>query len=154
MASSAALEQESASQQVVDTRKMLRSMFDSYALNGNRMTVDTIQSQKYHRLMKEAGVYGQSQAYTAQGQLSSSDKEMKNRLDLIFCSVNRSKTNMDFEHFLQSLVKVAEAKFPGDHPSQGLKALMDHHMIPLAVQTIQKQESQTMGIDRGDRSSR
>ena len=28
------------------------------------------------------------------------DKEMKKRLDLIFCSVNRNKANMDFEHFL------------------------------------------------------
>ena len=64
--------------------------------------------------------------------MNSSDKEMKKRLDLIFCSVNRNKSNMDFEHFLKSLVKVAEAKFIGMHPSQGLKALMDHHMLPLA----------------------
>ena len=71
------------------------------------------------------------------------DKEMKKRLDLIFCSVNRNKTNMDFEHFLQSLVKVAEAKFPHVHPSQGLKALMDHHMMPLAARVIQKQEQQS-----------
>lgn len=48
---------DAASQQVIDTRKTLRNLFDSYALIGNRMTVDTIQSQKYHRIMKEAGVY-------------------------------------------------------------------------------------------------
>lgn len=42
---------------------------------------------------------------------SASEKEMKKRLDLIFCSVNRNKSNMDFEHFLQALVKVAEAKY-------------------------------------------
>ena len=67
---------------------------------------------------------------------------MKKRLDLIFCSVNRNKSNMDFEHFLQSLVKVAEAKFSTfEHSNRGLKALMDLHMLPLAARIIQKQES-------------
>lgn len=47
----------SASQQVVGTRKMLRCMFDSYALIGNRMDVDTIQSQKYHKIMRDACIY-------------------------------------------------------------------------------------------------
>ena len=50
--------------------------------------------------MKDAGIYGQSQSKnTVQGQ-ANSDKDIKKRLDLIFCSVNRNKTNMDFEHFL------------------------------------------------------
>ena len=120
-------------------------MFDSYALIGNRMTVDTIQSQKYHKIMRDAGIYGQASgsnqmnnAYATQGStnMNASDKEMKKRLDLIFCSVNRNKSNMDFEHFLQTLVKVAEAKFPQVHPSQGLKALMDIHMLPLAARMI------------------
>lgn len=64
--------------------------------------------------------------------MSTSDKEMKKRLDLIFCSVNRNKSNMDFEHFLQSLVKVAEAKFLHEAPSLALKSLMQNHMLPLA----------------------
>jgi len=72
--------------------------------------------------------------------MNAQDKEMKKRLDLIFCSINRNKTNMDFEHFLQTLVKVAEAKFPQIHPSQGLKALVDHHMLPLAARMIHKQD--------------
>lgn len=90
--------------------------------------------------MKEAGVYGHSQqTHPNQGvAMSNSDKEMKKRLDLIFCSVNRNKSNMDFEHFLQSLVKVAEAKFPGEHPSLCLKALMANHMLPLASQIAQR----------------
>ena len=130
-------------QQVIDTRRMLKMMFDCYALIGNRMTVDSIQSQKYHRIMRDAAVYGQSSNYGTQGGtiLNTSDKEMKKRMDLIFCQINRNKTNMDFEHFLQSLVKVAEAKFPQVHPSQGLKALMDYHMLPLAARTIQSQET-------------
>lgn len=49
--------------------------------------------------------------YATLNVLTSSDKEMKKRLDLIFCSVNRNKSNMDFEHFLKALVKVAEAKY-------------------------------------------
>lgn len=73
--------------------------------------------------------------------MNASDKEMKKRLDLIFCSINRNKTNMDFEHFLQTLVKVAAAKFSSVHPSQSLKALMDHHMLPLAARMIHSQES-------------
>ena len=75
------------------------------------------------------------------------DKEMKKRLDLIFCSVNRNKANMDFEHFLQSLVKVAEAKFVVLHPSQGLKTLMDYHMIPLAQRVAKRQESEALGLN-------
>ena len=51
-----------ASQQVLDTRRILRSLFDSYALVGNRMNVDTIQSQKYHKLMRDAGIYNNSTA--------------------------------------------------------------------------------------------
>ena len=63
---------------------------------------------------------------------STSDKEMKKRLDLIFCSINRNKTNMDFEHFLKALVKVAEAKYGDSQPNIALKALLDNHMLPLA----------------------
>lgn len=87
--------------------------------------------------------------------MTTSDKEMKKRLDLIFCSVNRNKSNMDFEHFLQSLVKVAEAKFPGEHPSLCLKALMANHMLPLASRLAQKQDSLAMGVDlsQNDRPS-
>ena len=77
---------------------------------------------------------------------------MKKRLDLIFCSVNRNKTNMDFEHFLQSLVKVAEAKFLEANPRQSLKALMDYHMLPLAAHIISKQENKGFGIDVEERS--
>ena len=51
--------------------------------------------------MRDAGVY----------EATPSQKEMKKRLDLIFCSINRNKSNMDFEHFLKALVKVAEAKY-------------------------------------------
>ena len=93
--------------------------------------------------MRDAGIYGGGAQAYASGQtgnqlfLSASDKEMKKRLDLIFCSVNRNKTNMDFEHFLQSLVKVAEAKYGTTmSASKALKTLMDHHMLPLAAQTI------------------
>ena len=35
-------EDDQAQQQVLDTRKLLRTLFDSYALMNNRMTVDTI----------------------------------------------------------------------------------------------------------------
>ena len=84
--------------------------------------------------MRDAQIYSQGNAmhYTAGSSRGHSDKEMRKRLDLIFCSVNRNKSNMDFEHFLQSLVKVAEAKFTNLDPSQGLKTLIDHHLMPLA----------------------
>ena len=55
--------------------------------------------------MRDAAIYSESHT---------SAKEMKKRLDLIFCSINRNKSNMDFEHFLQSLVKVAETKYGGN----------------------------------------
>jgi len=51
---------------------------------------------------------------------------------------------MDFEHFLQSLVKVAEAKYGNSQPSMSLKGLMDHHMLPLAARVIQMQDANNM----------
>ena len=45
MTSHTPFQNNAASQQVVDTRRMLRGMFDYYALlGGNRMSVDSIQS--------------------------------------------------------------------------------------------------------------
>ena len=57
---------------------------------------------------------------------------MKKRIDLVFCSVNRGKANMDFESFLLALVKIADFKFPHVEPAQGLKAMLDFHLIPLS----------------------
>ncbi len=82
--------------------------------------------------MRDAAVYQENHPLA---------KEMKKRLDLIFCSINRNKSNMDFEHFLQSLVKVAETKYGGNQKAgESLRRLMDHHMLPLAARIIQMQD--------------
>ena len=83
---------------------MLKSIFDHYALKENNMNVDSIKSTKFHKIMSDAGV-GTPGA-------DSSPQEVKKRLDLIFCSVNKGKAIMDFESFLVSLIKIAEFKFP------------------------------------------
>ena len=83
---------------------MLKIVFDHYALKENNMNVDSIKSTKFHKMMADAGVGTPGPETTPQ--------EIKKRLDLIFCSVNRGKAIMDFECFLISLIKIAEFKFP------------------------------------------
>ena len=80
--------------------------------------------------MRDAGIYS----------TTVNAKEMKKRLDLIFCSVNRNKSNMDFEHFLQALVKVAEAKYGDASPNRALRALLDDHMLPLSQKVYDQQQ--------------
>ena len=55
----------------------------------------------------------------------------KKRVDLIFCKVNKNKSNMSFDNFLQCLVKLAEFKYPQVHPSESLKELILTYFIPL-----------------------
>jgi len=55
----------------------------------------------------------------------------KKRVDLIFCKVNKNKTNMNFDNFLQCLVKLAEFKYPQVHPSESLKQLIITYFLPL-----------------------
>lgn len=55
----------------------------------------------------------------------------KKRVDLIFCQVNSHKSNMPFDKFLQCLIKLAELKYPGSHPSESLKAIIAAYFLPL-----------------------
>jgi hypothetical protein len=61
----------------------------------------------------------------------------KKRADLIFCSVNRNKTSMVFETFLQALIKIGEFKYPGKHPSDALQSLVKSHLMPLHLKIHQ-----------------
>ena len=53
-----------------------------------------------------------------QSKMSEANLMNKKRVDLIFCSVNKRVVNMNFETFLQALVKVGQFKYkmmtPGD----------------------------------------
>jgi len=132
---------------MVETKRILRSLFDHYALHGNRMSNDNLKSQKFCRMMIDAGLidYDIPPTQMAGSRRKSTVDQIKKRFDLIFCSVNRNQANMDFEHFLQAVVKVAEFRFPEMSSAQGLKAILDNHFIPLACRILeQKQDVKTM----------
>jgi D-mannonate dehydratase len=132
---------------MVETKRILRSLFDHYALHGNRMSNDNLKSQKFCRMLSDAGLIDcdiPPTQITGFKRKSTID-EIKKRFDLIFCSVNRNKANMDFAHFLQAVVKVAEFKYPDMSSAQALKAVLDNHFIPLACRILeQKQDVKSM----------
>ena len=55
----------------------------------------------------------------------------KKRADLIFCSVNKNKANMNFENYLQALIKIGQSLYPQYEPSAALQMLVRSRMLPL-----------------------
>lgn len=60
--------------------------------------------------------------------LSASD--LKKRIDLIYCSVT-SHCFMNFEQFLQAVLKVAQFKFPHYEQQQSVNFLISQYFLPL-----------------------
>lgn len=52
------------------------------------------------------------------------------RLDLLYAQQTK-KTNLEFEGFLQLLIRVSQAKIPEEEPRVALEALMSQFLMPL-----------------------
>ena len=72
--------------------------------------------------------------------LSDAGLKHDTKLDLIYKAICSSK-KMELDTFLQSLVKVAELSFHDvvDDSHTALRALLDHHMLPLYTKLVKRE---------------
>ena len=103
---------------VDDMLQKLKAIFRYYASYGDRLNATNLKSNKFHKLMQDS--------------LIEVINEDKKRLDLIFYSQNKSKPNMTFDTFLNSLPIIAEFKYPDmqDSPTV-LNVLLQENILPL-----------------------
>lgn len=116
---------QSAKANVDDTLKKLNVMFSYYASYGDRLNVTNLKSSKYHKLMQDAGI--------------ECSIVQKKRIDLIFCSENKNKPNMNFNTFLDTLPQIAQLKYPEMSPGDALNELVQQILLPLYENLIDNQ---------------
>jgi len=99
----------------------LKKLFEYYCQYGERLNTTCLKSNKFIKFSSEAEIID--------------DHITKTRLELIFSAENKtkSKAQIDFECFLNCLVKVAEIKYGSEYtgPNKCLQALTDSKILPL-----------------------
>ena len=55
----------------------------------------------------------------------------KKRIDLIFVQINKHRMNMNFEVFLQTLIKIAEHVYPNVQSQDALVDLVAQYFLPM-----------------------
>jgi len=104
--------------EVEEIKNKLKKIFQFYTTFGDRCNTSNLKSNKFHKMMTDANVRDQ---YLTQKQL-----------DLLFVAENKHKPNMEFETFLQLLVKIAEQRYESRFSSkEALEKFIKEHMIPL-----------------------
>lgn len=79
-----------------EMRRRLHTIFKFYASFGDRINVNYLRSNKLHKMIQDAELKG-----LVDGK----------QLDILYAKVNRNKSNMDFEHFLEVLQRMSQALF-------------------------------------------
>lgn len=101
-----------------DIKTRLRKVFQFYTTFGDRCNMSNLKSNKFHKMMADAGV---KDVFLTQKEL-----------DLLFVAENKHKPNMDFDTFLQLLVKVAAQRYDTPVSSRAiLERFIKEHMLPL-----------------------
>jgi len=116
---------------ITEVRTRLRKVFQFYTSFGDRCNASSLKSNKFHKMMLDAGV----REYLSQKQL-----------DLLFVAENKHKPNMNFDTFLNLLAKIAKAMFKNENmpDSKCLDLLLRHHLFPLYESLHNETE---MGLD-------
>ena len=70
---------------ITDIRGKLKKVFMFYTTFGDRFNSSMLKSNKFHKMMNDANI--------------KDTVVTKQRLDLIFCKVNKHKCNMSFDTF-------------------------------------------------------
>ncbi|EAR83293.2 hypothetical protein TTHERM_00992940 (macronuclear) [Tetrahymena thermophila SB210] len=104
--------------QLVELKNKLRTVFTFYVSFGDRINVNYLKSNKFHKMMSDA-------------QLKDNVILTQNRLDLMFVKENHNKHNMDFDTFLTLIAKIAILKFPQYTDAQALQMILQNHFLPL-----------------------
>lgn len=104
-----------------EIRYKLKKLFEYYCQFGERLNTSCLKSNKFIKFSSEADILD--------------EQITKTRLELIFSSENKtkSKAQIDFECFLNCLIKVAEFKYTNEYkgPNKCLQALIDDKILPL-----------------------
>ncbi len=116
-----------------EVKTRLKKIFQFYTTFGDRCNTSNLKSNKFHKMMSDANIREQY--------ISVKD------LDLLFVAENKHKPNMDFNTFLQLLVKVAEYRYENTLPSrEALERFIKEHMLPLYDNIYQHTD---LGIEEG-----
>jgi hypothetical protein len=103
-------------------------------MRSGQISCESLKSRDFHKLMGDAGLLNSSdELFTdpTTGMTSRlSAAELKKRIDLIYCSVT-SHCLMSFEQFLQSVLKMAQFKFPQYDQQHSINFLTSHYFLPL-----------------------
>lgn len=82
-------------------KKKLKEIFIFYASYGDRLNTQNLKSAKFHKMLQDAGIMQNKISRVNSPRRENETSLMnKKRVDLIFCSVNKHKANMNFDLFL------------------------------------------------------
>ena len=110
---------QSINQDIDQIQFKLKRIFEYYCQFGERLNINSLKSHKFHKLMYDCCL--------------DDDILNKTRIELIFTSENKHKPQMNYETFLNSLIKVGEIKFSKFKlaPNQSLQRLIRDFILPL-----------------------
>lgn len=66
-----------------EVKRRLKEVFNYYASFGDRLNTNNLKSSKFHKMMQDAMIITESSSLME-----------KKKLDLIFCQVNKHKSNI------------------------------------------------------------
>jgi hypothetical protein len=90
------------------------------------MNMMYLKSAKFHKLMVDADIEDPSSKSI--GGKANSHKLTRKKLDLMFFTATKHKTNMNFDIFLELLPSIAEILYPG---APSLHLLLQNHLLSL-----------------------
>ncbi|KAL4468635.1 hypothetical protein ABPG74_005138 [Tetrahymena malaccensis] len=116
-----------AGQNIVALKMQLRTIFHFYTTFGDRQNITYLKSNKFYKMMADANI------------ISSSSPHINiNRLDLLFCQVNKHRANMSFETFLDMLPLLAQLKYPNTSAEEAMLSLITNELNPLYLGIMEK----------------
>lgn len=100
-----------------EVKDQLKTIFSFYASFGDRKNLRFLKSNKFDKMMTDAGVKDHSLS--------------QKRLDLLFMAETQHRSHIDFNGFLRLLVKVASFKHQSLDESMALKKIIHENFEPL-----------------------
>lgn len=105
-------------------KKNLKTLFSFYASFGDRTNFHNLKSSKFHKMMRDANI---------------TDNHLTaKKLDLIFCKESKNRSQIEFDTFLELLIKMAQVKFESMGRNEALMHLIAEYLNPL-YENIMKQ---------------
>ena len=94
-------------------KRRLQIVFSYYTSYGDRMNMQHLKSNKFHKMMSDAGIEGSTRELS------------RKKIDLLFCQFNKHQPNMDFAIFLKLMSRIATLLYPADSPFLSFTQLLE-----------------------------